>query len=1317
MTAHDGHDSNDGNDSNDNLNANASAPRSSEESTRALAHESHPDARESAARSDENALEAASSFATDPGEGLGFADADRIAQDEHAFESALGVAEIGEMRFDGTDSHDSHLSDDERAALAEADQESQSDADDAAAAYARASMRDFDVPVETTITPGDEPVEAHHGEKPKQLVIVNDTPGDEIRIAILEGGKLAQFYSERSATATNVGSIYKARVVNVEPAIQAAFVDFGEGANGFLHISDLHPKYFPGESDKTEKVGRKIPRRNRPMMQEALRRGQEITVQVLKEGLGSKGPTVTSYLSIPGRLLVMMPDMDNVGVSRKVDDEEGRRKMRKILDSLNLPEGFGFILRTAGFDATRTELARDAQYLQRLWEVMDKRSNAVGAPCGLYTEGDILLRTIRDAIDASVDGIVVDSESAFNRAKAFLEVVSPRTAAKVHYYDRRMPIFHAFDVERQVDLIHSREVPLPSGGALVIDQAEALVAIDVNSGRSRSARDSETNAYQTNQEAVDEIARQLRLRDLGGVVISDLIDMRFSKHRQDIEERMLKNLARDRAKTTINSISEFGILEMTRQRMRPSLRKSHYIDCPHCAGVGEIRMPDSVASDAMRRIQFVLDMNKVARLEVVCSARVAAVMLSSKRRAMVEMEDLFGKKVDVRISDAIAVDRVDLYAYDDRNADVELDRPQRIYAPTLASLPTEIEEDDASDSAGGDGSQERGEQGGRRRRGRGRRRKPAAADATSLILSGGFDDLPDIDEDEPSVSDGLDRDEEEGSQSGASPRESGGRGNFGRGGSGRGRGGRNRGGAGRSDAAPARVPSAAPTSGDDASQNQSQGEGGGRGGRGGRRRGRGRGGRDRAQVEGAVGEGASEGASDASTTNNDGARPDQGRQQGRQQGGQQGQRQPRMVTRRRLVEAAPREPSEAIRVHAIAKEIELPSKDILAKCAELEIEVKGHQSLLSGEQGDAVRKAYGKPPFDVSDEVWIEELVPADEDGADGDANAFNAEGGEAGEGGRKRRRRRRGRGGRGGADRDGDGSGAQGNASDGESSDESAGAATDGASASSDEQSHEANAGDENAPASDGTGDENGNADGGESRGPRRRRGRGGRGRGAGARGGESAGTNAPAAQVGNSDGGDVAQQDRPQQDRGNGGNNGGGNRGGDNRGGNNRGGDNRGGDNRGGNNRGGNSQGGGNRGGDNRGGNNQGGGNRGGGNRQDGGRVGNQAGASQDNRGESNSAKSGDGRDNSRGGRDGGRDGGRGGRGGRGGGGGGRSGGNNNASSETSRAPAATPAPVAPPTPAPEAVKPPKPRSLYGGRVRKLSPGEMPKGGGGDE
>ena len=580
-------------------------------------------------------------------------------------------------------------------------------------------------------------------------ILVNDIPGEECRIAIAENGRLQGYFAERSATATSVGNIYKGRVINVEPAIQAAFVDFGEGANGFLHISDLHPKYFPGMA-KTERLGKKIPRRDRPLIQEALRKGQEITVQVIKEGIGTKGPTLTSYISIPGRLLVMMPDMDRVGVSRKVEDEDQRRKMRKILDSLELPEGFGFILRTAGFDRTKTELQRDAAYLARLWKAMEKRMDRTGGPCALYTESDLLIRTIRDISDPSVEAIIVDSASAFDRAKLFLDIVAPRSAPPVLFYDRPQPIFHAFDMEAQVEEIHARAVPLPSGGALVFDQAEALVAIDVNSGRSRAARDSETNAYQTNLEAVREVCRQLRLRDLGGLIVIDFIDMRAHSHRRAVEDCLRQEMRRDRAKATFLPISDFGIVEMTRQRMRPSLRKTHFSDCPHCLGHGEVRMPDAVAGDSLRRIALLFAHDRVHRVELVCSSRVASELLSSKRQALHELEAQTGKRIEVRISEAFATDRIEVYAYDDRNADIETDRLGRLGAPAISELHTQIPEDLGVAEGEDDGPS-------RRRR----RRKPAPADATSIALAGGFDDLPEVDADERPILDEIDDDTED----------------------------------------------------------------------------------------------------------------------------------------------------------------------------------------------------------------------------------------------------------------------------------------------------------------------------------------------------------------------------------------------------------------------------------------------------------------------------------------------------------------------------------------------------------------------------
>ena len=409
----------------------------------------------------------------------------------------------------------------------------------------------------------------------------------------------------------------------------------------------------------------------------------------MKEGLGTKGPTLTSYLSIPGRLMVAMPHMDKVGVSRKMEDEEKRREMREALDQLELPPGFGFILRTAGFGRPKTELKRDVAYLTRLWKAMERRRDTEPAPCELYTESDLLIRTIRDVLRPSITAIVVDSDSAYERASEFLQVAAPRSAPKVVRYRRKAPVFHAFDIERQIELIHCREVPLLSGGALVIEQTEAMVAIDVNSGRSRSARDAETNAYQTNCEAVDEICRQLRLRDLGGLIVNDLIDMRSHRNRRLIEDRVRENLKRDRAKSTALRLSDFGLLEMTRQRMRPSIHKSNFVVCSHCNGHGEVKSPEYVAADAVRQINYLLQFPQVSKVEVACSPRVASVLLSGKRREMVRIEDDTKKRIEVRVSDSIASDHVDFYVYDSRNADIAQSSLPAMSMPDVATLEQE----------------------------------------------------------------------------------------------------------------------------------------------------------------------------------------------------------------------------------------------------------------------------------------------------------------------------------------------------------------------------------------------------------------------------------------------------------------------------------------------------------------------------------------------------------------------------------------------------------------------------------------------------
>ncbi|MEM1212701.1 MAG: Rne/Rng family ribonuclease [Planctomycetota bacterium] len=494
-------------------------------------------------------------------------------------------------------------------------------------------------------------------------MLINSTPGEETRIAIVRDGKLEDFYQERASAQSHVSNIYKGVVTNVEPAIQAAFVDFGLERNGFLHVSDLHPKYFPGKDREAfEKVGHKIAKRDRPPIQKCLKRGDRIVVQVLKEGLGTKGPTVTSYLSIPGRFLVMMPDMKHHGVSQKIEDDATRREMRDLLKSLNPPEEFGFILRTAGLNQTKTDLKRDLAYLQRLWKSIEKQQKKRARTIELYAENDLVIRTIRDVFTPDTKRIVCDNLDAARRAHEFLSVANPRTKSHVVYYQDPIPLFHRHRLEQQIANISAREVPLPSGGALVFDQTEALVAIDVNSGKSRAARDAETNAYETNKEAVDEICRQLRLRDLGGLVVFDLIDMMQSRHRRAIENRIRNHFKKDRAKTRVGSISQFGMLEMTRQRMRPSLETAIYAQCKHCQGRGFTLSAESVLLAVMRQLAVAMQHKNVARLELTISPDVAFHLLNRKRNELTHLEETFGTPVLVRVG-GITLDFIDIQAF------------------------------------------------------------------------------------------------------------------------------------------------------------------------------------------------------------------------------------------------------------------------------------------------------------------------------------------------------------------------------------------------------------------------------------------------------------------------------------------------------------------------------------------------------------------------------------------------------------------------------------------------------------------------------
>ena len=525
----------------------------------------------------------------------------------------------------------------------------------------------------------------------KKEMLINVSQPEECRIAIVEDGVLEELYIERASQDNYVGNIYKGRIVNLEPSIQAAFVDFGVGRNGFLHISDVEPQYFrQGGYDPNEPIGggrnsefdmgddeseggegggdrgrrgngggRRRNFRNssgrprvKPPIQEIFRRGDEVLVQVIKEGIGSKGPTLSTYISIPGRYLVLMPALGRVGVSRKIEDDDIRRQLRDTMLDLKPPKGLGFIVRTAGQDRTRKELARDLAYLVRLWRVIARRVERETGPSDIYEESDMIIRTIRDIVTTDVDAIVIDEKNAFDRAKEFLELVMPRQVARLQHYEGKEPLFHKYKLENEIASIHSRKVPLKAGGSIVIDQTEALVAIDVNSGSFRAEDNAEETAFQLNIAAAKEIARQLRLRDLGGVIVNDFIDMRRDKHRRGVERALRDALRRDRARTKILRTSPFGLIEMTRQRIRPSINRSVYSTCPCCNGRGLVKTPESMAIEVVRMLMLASQLPYVATITVRVNAEVTSYLNNRKRREISHLEDEGKFKIQILSADS-----------------------------------------------------------------------------------------------------------------------------------------------------------------------------------------------------------------------------------------------------------------------------------------------------------------------------------------------------------------------------------------------------------------------------------------------------------------------------------------------------------------------------------------------------------------------------------------------------------------------------------------------------------------------------------------
>jgi ribonuclease E len=471
------------------------------------------------------------------------------------------------------------------------------------------------------------------------------------------------------------------REVEGEPSVALADEDEGFEEEPEGRLGEREEDEEPGRRQRRRRDDRRRPMgrrmggrplgRPKPLIQDIFKRGQEVLVQVIKEGIGTKGPTLSTYISIAGRYLVLMPGLNRIGVSRKITDEEQRRRLKEILGELQPPRGLGFIIRTAGLDRTKKELQRDLAYLSRLWQVVVRRIRKLKAPCEIYQESDMITRTIRDTFTSEIDTIWVDEPAAFAHAQEFLQIVMPRYASRIKHYDSPEPMFHKYGIEEEIARIQRKTVPLPNGGSIVIESTEALVAIDVNSGNFRADNNAEETAYQMNLLAAREIARQLRLRDLGGVVVNDFIDMRDEKHRRGVEKALRDAVRRDRARTKILKISQFGLIEMTRQRIRPSLKRSIYQDCPHCRGNGQVKTCESMSIEVMRLLQLAAHRDNVRRVQVRVQEEVAAYLSNRKRKEIAHLEEATSTQVAITGAPGASPEFLEFLCFDNNNNEVK----------------------------------------------------------------------------------------------------------------------------------------------------------------------------------------------------------------------------------------------------------------------------------------------------------------------------------------------------------------------------------------------------------------------------------------------------------------------------------------------------------------------------------------------------------------------------------------------------------------------------------------------------------------------
>ena len=467
-------------------------------------------------------------------------------------------------------------------------------------------------------------------------MLINATQPEEIRVALVDGQRLYDLDIENRARLATKANVYKAKITRVEPSLEAAFVDFGADRHGFLPLKEIAHQYF--RSTAPEGNGK-------TRIKDVLKEGTEVMVQVDKEERGTKGAALTTFISLAGRYMVLMPNNPKAGgISRRIEGDD-RTELRDALAQLEIPDGMGVIIRTAGVGRSPEELQWDLDYLLQLWSSISAAADDNKAPVLLFQESDVIIRTIRDYLRDDVDQVLIDDASAWQQARDFVGMVMPKYSQRIKHYEDPIPLFNRFQVEGQIETAFQREVRLPSGGSIVIDPTEALVSIDINSARATKGSDIEQTALQTNLEAADEVARQLRLRDMGGLVVIDFIDMSSNKNQRAVENRIRDALEVDRARVQVGRISRFGLLEMSRQRLRPSLGETSGMVCPRCTGQGTIRDTKSLALAILRLLQEEAAKERTGEVRAVVPVDVAAFLLNEKRGAVNDIENSSGVRV------------------------------------------------------------------------------------------------------------------------------------------------------------------------------------------------------------------------------------------------------------------------------------------------------------------------------------------------------------------------------------------------------------------------------------------------------------------------------------------------------------------------------------------------------------------------------------------------------------------------------------------------------------------------------------------------